>query len=544
MNNINEVDYILQKDWQNYLINDLGNEPWVVVYRSIIDAHKSRTIFYSGLIPKAKAKEVLSRSSWEISIGDGKPSTGTYYHNGKGRDYYERFPYGYEPLVIKRTFNDLKEPYWEVLEEFRLFHNLYFERANEQYIKINDNGEEDVVIKIEKDIISIRQKEINEFLLIRKMQLAIFFDIIRYSVLNINELPEGPKEYSENNLCFSFSISDQFLMTKQFKCLSRTVGKKLLIPQKPRLQKNQYAEFIIGQNKKWEPIHFTCNPQKLANFFGSNEGAPNFLTPCFFKREVLSKYYSQPEKYEISDNYLRCGSLWSLHIDNNHPSYIIVFLGYLGQGLSYTEQLYWKSYNVTPDGKISSTTFRRSFLAEFAEPEKEDLILKSAIEIFQKKWFEKNKWNFFKPLKQEDKHHYITLRIPLSNDQAEFDAQVGSLTKVLIDSINETQLLKELGEVPPDCKGISKLQIFLNKEKFPNCENHITFLRDLQELRSGVAHRKGQKYRKAAQKFGIGNKDLINVFEGILQKAIDFLHELMEHLLTREVDNSSDAKHT
>jgi hypothetical protein len=43
----------------------------------------------------------------------------------------------------------------------------------------------------------------------------------------------------------------------------------------------------------------------------------------------------------------------------------------------------------------------------------------------------------------------------------------------------------------PNQKGIDKLAACLRKRGLPNYEEHIQFLRELQSLRSGAAHRKG-----------------------------------------------------
>lgn len=58
-------------------------------------------------------------------------------------------------------------------------------------------------------------------------------------------------------------------------------------------------------------------------------------------------------------------------------------------------------------------------------------------ESFQQRWQEVFGWQLFLPLADEDLHFYTALRVPLTDDQAEFDSQILALTKVLVDSINE-----------------------------------------------------------------------------------------------------------
>lgn len=246
---------------------------------------------------------------------------------------------------------------------------------------------------------------------------------------------------------------------------------------------------------------------------------------------MLAKYYANPEKYSISDGQLSCAGLWGLRLDNNHPKYVIAFLGDLGR-LHHDEQKYWRSFNVLPDGGVSSVNFRRSFLGEFADPEKVDLLFKYHFEEFQKQWSEKKGWPLFKPLAEGDSHLYAALHVPLTNDQAEFDGQVLALTKIVIDSLNEEQLAAAVGGADPEAKGISKLEKFLIEEAVPNYHDHVKFLRNLQSLRSaGVGHRKGRNYEKVAKEFGLGEKERAEVFEEILGRAVLLIRELALPLL-------------
>jgi len=74
----------------------------------------------------------------------------------------------------------------------------------------------------------------------------------------------------------------------------------------------QYQDFIIGSDAKGQPIKHTSDSEKLANHFGKNSDAPNYLTAVYFRPEVLSKYYADPAKYSVEDGYLRCGGLWGI----------------------------------------------------------------------------------------------------------------------------------------------------------------------------------------------------------------------------------------
>ena len=86
----------------------------------------------------------------------------------------------------------------------------------------------------------------------------------------------------------------------------------------------------------------------------------------------------------------------------------------------------------------------------------------------------------------------------------EFDEQIGHLTKLMVDSLNETLLSERARPFEAGAKGISKFARFLENSKFPDETGLVQLLRDLQNLRStGAAHRKGSAYEKVARKLGI-----------------------------------------
>ena len=178
-----------------------------------------------------------------------------------------------------------------------------------------------------------------------------------------------------------------------------------------RRTKRNYEEFTIGIDGLGAPTYYTSDPDQLANYFGANPEAPNFLTPVYFRREVLAKYYVNPERFSVEDGYLRCGGLWGLRMDNNHRDFVVVFLGDLGQALTHSEQLYWKSFNVVPEGGVSNVTFRRSFLGQFANSERPDLRFKYLFENFTRQWRQVKGWDLFLPLSSDDEHFYTALVI-------------------------------------------------------------------------------------------------------------------------------------
>lgn len=545
MNDSEQLDFILHKDWHTKQINSIGAEPWLTVYSNHKTDAEDATI-YSALIPNVLTIKSLSDTSWDFSIGDGFPGC-TIYPSSEGEQIiYHQFgnDEGIEPFIICRSFHGLRPTHVEILEEFRLFHNLFFDQNSSCYVKLDDSGSEQTVVKVTPEAVTVRLKEIRQFLAIKEMHLAVYFDIVRFSKVDIALIAQEQREteVAQDLTYYTTHVSEGDFFTKEdTKTFSRLLGKKLIPgfsksksgmwPYDDR--KEQFEDFIIGFNEDGDPKNYTSDPNKLGNYFGANPNAPHYLAPVFFRPEVLAKYYANPGKYTIEDGYLRCGGLWGMQIDNNHPKYVVVFLGDLGRDLPHSEQLYWRSFNILPEGEMSSVNYRRSFLAEFADPEKADLFFKYAFEEFQQKWHSCQGWYLFKPFSPDDQYLFETLHIPLTNDHSELDGQVLALTKTIIDSLNEENIEIQIGGLDPNLKGgISKLERFLATQSFPNYQPHIKFLRNLQSLRStSVGHRKGQNYKKIAKEFGIGEKDIREIFENILKNAAQMLKDLSDHFL-------------
>jgi hypothetical protein len=518
-------------------IAKLGKGEWTTVYssRDSLDG----VAIYSALMKTTLVKKALERPSWDLSIGDGAPGIESSYRAGRERTRYVRTSdSGIEPLILKRSFHDIRLGYWEVAEDFRLYFNLYEDKQSRKLLRIDENGDEHEVVLMKDGEIKIKTYLIRQYLNIRKMKLAIFFDYNRLSSKTIEELciQEGSKE--EKGVDFIYSVGAgrwQGFSDNTKKSHGRLCGKKIVAgdpspkTDKYGRPKKEYIDFIIGADDDGKEVLSTCNEAKLANNFGANEGAPHYLTPVCFRKEVLNKYYAQPEKYTVTDGYLACGAVWSLYIDNNHPDAVMVFLGDLGH-LSHTEQMYWRGFNLSSRGTMSRVAFRRSIMGQFADPQTPDLYFKQRFGIFNEYWKKKFGWELFKPLTGKDEYAFKILRKPLTNDIREFDEQVATLTKVFIDSLNEKELEKGITN-RENAKGLEKFENWLRAEKF-HSPKMMEFLRKLQALRSAsTAHRKSDNYEKIKPFFEIDKKELAEVLEDIFIKCVWTLRTLEKYFL-------------
>ncbi|MBX3331491.1 MAG: hypothetical protein KF722_13875 [Nitrospira sp.] len=376
------------------------------------------------------------------------------------------------------------------------------------------------------------------------MALAIFVQSSRYSKYTLEQLAlkEAHSEVrGANHQLHAAVFPNEPGFTPEVETLGTITGKKYILPSPMPVQDGSdpmenYQEFIIGTDAHGKSIKHTCNLAKLANYFEKNPDSPHYLTPVFFRPEVLSKYYAEPQKYSVEDGYLRCGGLWGLQIDNDHSDYLVVFLGDLGRDLSENERSYWLSFNIPPGGRqISEPNLQRSFLAEPTDPQKADLVFKHQYGRFREDFRKATGWDFFLPLHQDDEHFLTGLRLMGKDNQAEFDAQLIALTKVLVDSINEKGIARGLKTLTENEKGITKLEKFFVERGMVDFERHVKFLHVLQDLRSrSAAHRKGSNYERLVEDLQMAAEGRQRVFGALLIAATNFLFYLRSNLLFKD----------
>ena len=552
---------LTQEKSLEWLLRDMKPAEMITVHRWVKGGSHEYAI-YGALIPSHKIEQALSDpADWDLHFYQGTPSA-----VGVGQFQYLRYGNDnqIEPLVINRKFNESqinygkRTEYSEISEEFRLFHNLYYDKAKDEYIKIDDEGNEHRVIVVEPNHIQIRLKELRQFLAIKEMYLSIQFRYYEFSKYSLGALGASEDEIkkqreitTDGEICWAHSYYTKIHESEQ--AFSVLEGKRLIEPL-PKSKsdfpgfaeepKKKHVKFIVGIDKNGEEIRHTCNPTKL-NRYGNNPGAIYDITPIHFYKQVLDKYYHEPSKYSVKDSRVSC-PWWGMRIDNHHNDKVIVWLRELCF-LPYREQLHWQSYNIPPEGDVSRTFWGRNFKGEWVSSDQPEHLFKQRYEHLRKESESYLGWQLLRPLEPRDEHHLKRLRVPSTDEQSDFDNLVLSLTKILIDSLNQKELkklisLKQEENLSPDQKehlkgSIGCLEIALSSCGVEDAADHITFLRKLQKLRStGSAHRKGDNYQKIAKDFGLESQSLRAVFAGILSKALDVLDYFIFLIRSRQIN--------
>lgn len=168
--------------------------------------------------------------------------------------------------------------------------------------------------------------------------------------------------------------------------------------------------------------------------------------------------------------------------------------------------------------------------------------------MFNESWGKQYTWSLFLPLAFDDEHRFKTLHcLTQSNNPSDFEEQILSTTKILVDSLNEAELVKNIDENNSNVQarlkelnaadknavkgGISKFELFL-LSKGMDLEESVSFLRNLQELRSSTtAHRKSRSRKNGCEDyFQIGRRTQQMVLEDIFNKGIEMVEGLNNYL--------------
>jgi len=334
---------------------------WTTVY-SFPVGRRSDASYFSAFSPVSRRSQALADPDWDLSIGAGGPGFSQTSRDGEPETKYYRWGGAddVEPLILHRQFHGVKPSYPEVIEEFRLFHNLYWDPTASSFVKLYDDGTAELAVEMRSDEVRIRTKLLRQYQAARQLDLLTFVDSDSDA-----DPPDAPlpceqtwRTDSVHAVLYPNTMtrppSTRYFGTRVH--LAPPVEKSGVWPYEPA--DTHFPDFVIGEDADGEEVRHSCDPAQLANYFGANPDAPHYLTPVHFRRDVLQRYYSYPELYEVTDGGLSCAALWSVRIDNDSIDGVIVFLGDLGRDLPARERDHWRTFNVAPARGMSATGVR------------------------------------------------------------------------------------------------------------------------------------------------------------------------------------------
>jgi len=527
------MNKLLFEDKIDWLKKEKRTNEWTTIYKNIRDDENEENIF-AIIFPENLRNNFLEHCSWTLNSTQFKPE---FIHTFEEKPEYKRWGIEskYEPIIFQRFYNKIYPTKIELIEEFRLYYNLYFDEKNNEYISVDLYSKETVIVKFTSEEIKVKTDYLRKFLFAKKFILGIQIDDFRFSASNLEDYNLKEEDYfhkTTNEYCYNIDFQKSTWSNNPNKKINSRLLAKCIIEGYKNLDiKTDYEEseneescsFIVALDLDLGiPILENCNKSK----FDNEQEKYGYFTPISFSRDVLTKYFQNPNRFSIEDNSVKLKGSWRLDIDNNIDDCIIVYLGDL-RTIPYEEQLYWKSFNINPKQGISKRKFQIDFLSEYVEPEIEDLKFKNEYININKEWNNTFGFKLFTDFDSDDVHCFKSLRIPLKNDKSEFDNLILNLAKVVIDYINIKEINNHISTESKSLNSIEKLRIYLENLSNKEQPEIISFFKDLHKLRSvGSAHRKSSDYNKILKKMSIQNKSEIESFKSILKRGISTINLL------------------
>lgn len=382
--------------------------------------------------------------------------------------------------------------------------------------------------------VEIRAEELGTFLHAIQQKLVVQLERFKsanqvFEPLEVENLDEwGGFKYSE------FSVPDS--ARRMYKRLDGYFYiKPKLGESRPQLlrweDEEDYGSFIFDVDEDGDPKEFTCDPALLNNYFGANPDNPDYLTPVYFRSDVLNKYSAVPSRYAVTTTRLECMSLWGLDISFNECNLVVVYLGDIGAKIPSEEHPHWRNHNVLPEGGIDEGRLRRDFLGQWVSSPDPITDLQHAVRAVNEKSKAILGFTIWREPHPQLLQELGALVAPSSADLSSLTYPVITLTKWLVDSLN-VEAIK--GELEPEeieaRKHLQNLKRALEKNDWPT--NWIKDFHLLQSLRSrgGIAHLPNSSSAKALKDLGGEGLDARKDFQTIVKRLKQALDSLLTEL--------------
>jgi hypothetical protein len=495
----------------------VGKREWVVVYRKASMWEGELRLAY--LATPDIARRDFERAGFEFNINDGR----SFLNGIEGNPYVRSGDGGRVPIVIVRSYEARDDWSVEVAEDFRLFWDLYEDRVKRQLLTADEVGDDIVVAEVSESEVRIRGSFLFRYMAARRMCLLVQSCDDRKGLAQQVAQMSSPVAYHSAD----FTAEAWTGVISDGEHYLRVQSKRLIEPGPiescgvyPFELEKIFEDFIVEIDEFGKSRFHSCDPNLLQNNFGSNAGAPHYLTWVAFKREVLDTYYAS-DRHEVEDGVVH-GPTFTLRLDNAGDDCVYVFLGDLGNDLPQQEQARWKAYNVGPTGEPSETARLRSFDGVFADSHHVEHRFERSYLDLNEAWNLRFGWLLFKSMNPGDAHAPGQVRVPSLDSIAQFDSAIIPLAKVVVDSLNEAELARGIDE-SKGCPGIQKLENFLTRHNLS--ESVCPTLRGLYGARSkSAAHRKGGKFDRTM--LLEGSRTFPERYTAILEALISGFDEL------------------
>lgn len=442
---------------------------------------------------------------------------------------------GGEKLIFRRPFAGVDDGPAPIELSQKLVHSLqlYWVEERSAYCRLDKRGDIEDVIRViwlkgqgakDRDVVvTILIKNLAAYMAVSGMTLVLKFDFTRFEPKAFGGWDQDRRiqKASAADLFYSLGVSSNASYANGCMILRSTVTIDDLVQEwkdEEDPKNKQYATFKILDWKNGRLVETSCAPEFLSNYFQKSE-KPFEVSPVFFRPEVLTRFKSDPEKYDLQDRSIGCRNAWYLKTyDINADGQVHTYIGYLAD-LPYEEQCYWQSFNEWPKGPISARAYENDFLGEFSSEYDPLRSLKCKI-----RQLDERPPTWWKPRGEELAN---TARYPATDSVSEWADEILALDQLL----NEGFLSKALQKLAEDSgrivdkqwKSLRLLQDYLEAQGQSADEARATMepLARLHSLRNPLKGHGSTNERKAAQKQARAEHGTLRAHFTVLAGACD-----------------------
>lgn len=374
--------------------------------------------------------------------------------------------------------------------------------------------------------VQVRALEFRQFLARCAHKAVIQLDVV--PKLELEPFERVDSKFANDWACFDFCALHDMSMGDR-PAFSRLLGQYVIDgcrnERVPRFEERKldrdHPTFVYGvEATTGAPLSHTCDPDKLGTYFDEDSSRLHYLTPVYFKREVLQPYAAEPSRYSLSNSRLTCLNLWGIDISISSSGLVEVYLGDLGRDLPPDDWGHWRTYNVPPEGQMDEGRFRRDFLNQWASsPDVVGDLRRARARAAQVSEAVLGA-PLWRPLDGETRAAFESLIGPLNEDVNSLGQPLLLLAKALVDAIDPKPLKMALATPPePGDRSLRLLQRYLQQQGDDDDVSRV--LRELQGFRSGggVAHLAGSGSAKAAAALEIEGLGMLQAFESVVSRC-------------------------
>lgn len=444
---------------------------------------RDRFFLYSVFVPRKKIgmRYVSDLLKWNVF-----PSGGWGYGYGWDAETGLQVPHIFPPLdhtgtralegaepvaFLRDTLVEDDGLYIELNQRFAHISGIHLNDKKAAYVRVDEHGDLQTVATVRDEpgnlLCTVTRPALDFYMYLGDSVLVRVFEVNRHKAELPSPAGDRPKKRiddSDNDLHAHWVLLQEkgaaptaYLRGFQIVRNTRPEEEMQRVLRGEPAEPRRYATFIAIDFKHRRVHECSCDPDQVGNYLVESD-LPYSTSPAFFKPDVIARYKADPDKYSIAPRTITCRSAWSLRYDVNPAGQIHVYLKDLA-GLPYSEQLYWKSFNVEPEDGISERSFRNDFLGEWFAADDPLEALKERLLDYPRAVQWGRAVEIWAPPPGGRERRFAQLTYVLTESSKEWKDQILELAKVLVEGLKKSALRVVATELSCDDPQIGSLAL-------------------------------------------------------------------------------------